>query len=401
MLDFSQLLPQIAVFTGERVNTLQQYQEALEEAGRRLRDSEALWETTQARIVESRTSWLLAGWREPPDARYTAPPRPLPHVVLAADGSQIVAERHDIAPCYVLNVGLIVLRYGTGERATLTSRPTLANPDEDLYEAQQEGEQSVIAPRRLGIRRLQAELAGLAELIETLPHDMPALALFDGSLILWTLEGETEDFRQEALQAFETGMETAKQRRVPIVGYISQPQSRDVINSLRVHVCPKPKAQCDSHCPSRSKTGPEFRKPECAGTERITDALLFSQRLAPGERSAVFSTEPKGSKIMRHYSDAHKICFFYLHVGAEIARIEIPLWVAIDPELLAQTHALCYDQTQKGDGYPVALAEAHEQAVVRGAERDTFWHFMEKSTVQHHLPVNGTRKALSKRTRRV
>ena len=52
--------------------------------------------------------------------------------MFAADGSQIVSDRHDIALCYLLNIGLIALRYGTGERATLTSRPYLALPEDDL-----------------------------------------------------------------------------------------------------------------------------------------------------------------------------------------------------------------------------------------------------------------------------
>ena len=119
----------------------------------------------RTKIAASRTSWLLAGWREPPDSRHAAPLRPLPCVVLAADGSQIVADRHDIAPCYVLNVGQIVLRYGTGERASLTSRPTLHLADEDRLDYQ-EGEQEARGAARLGIRRALAEIEGLAALAE-------------------------------------------------------------------------------------------------------------------------------------------------------------------------------------------------------------------------------------------
>ena len=66
---------------------------------------------------------------------------------------------------------------------------------------------------------------------------------------------------------------------------------------------------------------PDYVAPGCAGTERITDAMLFYNRLNLGERSAVFGSD---SKILREYADADRACFFYLHVAEEVARIESP-----------------------------------------------------------------------------
>ena len=401
MLDFSQIFPQITAFTSGRVNALDSLNAALSEATRRLRDSDPDWERTREKIARSKTSWLLAKWREAPDVRIGAPNFHEVYTALAADGSQIVADRHDIALCYVLNVGLIILRYGTGERAVLTSRPILCDVDDDLLEAQ-EGDAEIIAPRRLGLRRQMLEIAELAELSAQITEGKkerpPALALFDGSLILWTLEGETEEFRHKTLADFAQSMAVARSNRVPIAGYVSVPQSRDVVNALRIFVCPHENPHCERLCPNSRKPKPEYVAPGCAGTERITDAVLFWERLNKGERSAVFGSS---SKILNHYAEADRICFFYLHVGAEVARIEIPAWVAEDAELLAQTHALCFDQAQKGDGYPVALAEAHEQAIIRNTERDTFFHLMARDFVQRELPLGGTQKSLSKRSRRV
>jgi hypothetical protein len=262
-----------------------------------------------------------------------------------------------------------------------------------------QGEQVAIAPKRLTIRRLLAELAGLTELIaDHAPRAVPMLALCDGSLILWTLETEAESFRAEALAQFQAQLEDAQQNRVPIVGYISLPRSRDVVNSLRVFRCPHARVNCDQFCPHRDKPKPAYVAPDCVGTERITDADLFRSLLKPGERSAVFGSS---SPILYRYADAHRICFFYLHTGVEVARVEIPAWVAEDLDLLAQTHALCMDQAQKGGGYPVALAEAHEQAIVRGPEREAFFTLMERAFVTTHQPVTTTQKALAKRARRV
>jgi hypothetical protein len=398
MLDFAQVTAQIQTFTTERARALPQLQAALAEADRRLRDCGPAWEATREKIEASRTSWLVASWREPPDHAYAPAPRPSPYLVLAADGSQVVSDRHDVALCYLLNVGLIALRYGTGERATLTSHPTLGLPDEDLLDEFQ-GEQATIIPKRLNVRRQLAEFAGLASLItENALLPCPTLALYDGTLILWTLETEKEPFRSESLREYAAHLEIAAQHRVPVVGYISQPTSRDVVNALRVFRCPHPRADCDHYCPHRHKPRPAYAAPDCAGTEDVTDADLFARLLRPGERSAVFGSR---SKILNDYASEHVTRFFYLHTGREVARVEIPEWVAADPELLQQAHTLCYDQTQKGDGYPVALAEAHEQATVRSAERAAFFHLMERAFVQSRLPAALTQKAVSKRARRI
>jgi hypothetical protein len=397
MLDFSQITGQLQAFVEERGRALPQLNAALDEAAARLRSAGPVWETTRERIANSHTSWLVADWYESPERTHAPSECPMPHTVVAADGSQIVADRHDIALCYVLNVGTIVLRYGAGERASLATRPVLALPDDDLLDPG-EGEHAMILPRRLAMRRLLAEFDALADLIGMEPADRPTVALSDGTLILWPLETEQEDFRAAVVEVFTAHLEAARARSTPVVGYISQPQSRDVVNALRVHRCPFPRADCDKHCPNSGRPRPHYVAPDCAGTERVTDADLFTSLLQPGERSALFGSQ---SKILNHYPQAQNVRFFYLHTGSEVARIEIPAWVADDPTLLDRTHAICLDQARKGNGYPVALAEAHELAVIRAPERDAFFHLMERRFVGAHQLVAATQKAVSKRARRV
>ncbi|MDQ2800722.1 MAG: DNA double-strand break repair nuclease NurA, partial [Armatimonadota bacterium] len=139
------------------------------------------------------------------------------------------------------------------------------------------------------------------------------------------------------------------------------------------------------------------RKSPCAQLAHVTDAQVFA-RLLPnkGDRSPVFGSAARSLSL---YPDDQRICFFYLNVGDEIARVEVPKWVAEDDALRDRVHALCFDQSSKGQGYPVALAEAHEQAVVRGPEREAFFRLVESAFVRQNLPAVQTRKALSKRTR--
>ncbi len=402
MLDFNQVAVQMQGFTRDQVNTLDQLRSALAEAGARLRDSGPEWEAVRTKISESHTSWLMPEWRERPDSVLAAPPAIEVYTALATDGSQIVADRHDLALCYLTNIGFIALRYGPESSALLRSRPALATPDDDLL-SEFHGDQDPIAPKRLAMHCRLQEIAGLAELIEEEAvrqiGQVPMVALCDGSLILWPLETERHDeYRNRVLDSFQAGLDAARAARVPFAGYISKPMSRDVVNSLRVFVCPFEIADCDRNCPKSRLNPPHYEVPPCAGTERVTDAMLFATMLEPGERSAVFQS---GSKILAAYAPRHYVGFFYLHTGREVARVEIPAWVADDPRLLDQTHALCFDQAQKGDGYPVALAEAHEQAIVRGAERAAFFHLMERHFVPQGITIGTTRKALSKRARRV
>jgi hypothetical protein len=50
----------------------------------------------------------------------------------------------------------------------------------------------------------------------------------------------------------------------------------------------------------------------------------------------------------------------------------------------------------KGQGYPVALARAHEQAVVRGADRHVFQRMIRESFVRANLPSTPSQKQESK-----
>jgi NurA-like 5'-3' nuclease len=135
----------------------------------------------------------------------------------------------------------------------------------------------------------------------------------------------------------------------------------------------------------------------CAVIEGVTDAMLFGQVLAPGERSAVFRS---ASQVLGEYG-AHAVHFFYVHVGSEIARVEAPEWVVESPDLLERVHAVVVDQAEKGGGYPLALIEAHEKAVVRSAEREAFFRLLEEMLVRKGLPGAISSKGWSKRTPRI
>ncbi|MBM3223598.1 MAG: DNA double-strand break repair nuclease NurA [Candidatus Tectomicrobia bacterium] len=339
------------------------------------------------KLQASKTSWLVAGIRESLEKTYRLPPRPLAITVVATDGSQIAPSHHEVIPAFLLNISTVVLHYGTGERAELTSTPTLFYRDDDLY-TDYGGQRVHVTGDLLGMRRTLMECQALlrqATRAQATGHRTCALS--DGSLILWQLEGKPQDYKQTSLECYLGSLEQARQQQIPVAGYISRPRSRDVLNALRVGLCPETVAYCD-RCPYM-----DLPRLPCAEIEGLSDRRLFENLLQPGERTAVFDSH---SRILDDYG-VHRIVFFYLHVGTEVVRIEVPQWVATSATLLNLVHAVAYDQAQKGMGYPVALAEAHQHAVVRGAERDLFYEMVTAVLLRRGVRATISPKNLGKR----
>jgi len=347
------------------------------------------------KVAASKTTWLVAGLVDGLDRRYQAPPIPSDFTVMATDGSHIDVDRHRSTRCYLLNIGSVILQYGAAADAILDSIPHLYSEDEDLVITHPgaSGREQPVEGTLLGIKRGVEECRRLAELAAETPPDCPTLALLDGSLILWGLEAYPEFvtevlLNQGFLQHLNSLMKLGN-RQIALASYISLPRSTDVVNTLRVALCPNEVVDSDRYCPA-------CKTRDCEAVAGVRDRELFFNLLEPGERSDLFLSQ---SSIVRKHYGAHQVYFFYLRVDDEIARIEVPGWVAQDERRLNLTHALVLDQCQRGQGYPVALAEAHEKAVVTAADREQFWQLVESSLVEEHLLSLGSAKSWSKRTR--
>ncbi|UCB43282.1 MAG: DNA double-strand break repair nuclease NurA [Dehalococcoidales bacterium] len=392
-LDLSKIVTQVAAMAARLRASSRERRERLEHALAVLTSQDDIGRLRE-KINASRTTWLVAGLVDGLDKCYPAPPVPADFTVIASDGSHIDVDRHRSTRCYLINIGSVTLHYGTNPGAVLDSLPRLYAGDEDLVIAApgQRGREQPIEGALLGIKRGVDECRHLVELAVAVPANNPTLALLDGSLILWNLEAYADFVAEELLDnGFLTCLEElsklGQEKRLTLASYISFPRSTDVINTLRVAVCPRETVDSD-RCPAC-----ETR--ECDSLAGVRDRELFTSLLEPGERSSLFISS---SKIQQRYG-AHQVHFFYLRVDAEVARIEIPQWVAADEDLLSLTHTLVLDQCQRGHGYPVSLSEAHEKAVVTGADAENFWRLVEASLVEEHLPVTGSAKNRSKRTR--
>ncbi len=394
-LDLNKVATQVSTMISRLKDAREERQQRLQFALDTLRNPAIDLDDLQRKIAASRTTWLVADLVEGLDRRYQTPPAPAEFTVMASDGSHIDVDRHRSTRCYLINIGSVVINYGSKPDATLTSSPRLYSSDEDLVITPTGGgREQVVEGTLLGIKRATEECRQLADLAAELPAGSTSLALLDGTLILWGLEAYPE-FVTEALltngllRCLDDMRRLNTDRKVAIASYISFPRSTDVVNVLRVAICPHQPPDCDRCCPPGKVR-------DCEAVAGVRDRELFMNLLESGERSALFISP---SRIVKERYGEHRVYFFYIRVDDEIARIEIPQWVAENESLLNLAHSLTLDQCRRGHGYPVVLSEAHEQAVVTGMDRENFWELVESSMVAEHLPSLGSAKSLSKRTR--
>jgi hypothetical protein len=351
-----------------------------------------------ARITAARTSWLVARLYDSLAARRPAPDCPPAWSVLATDGSSMTPDRHSPVEFYVLNIGRVRLTYGPDASAAIDHAPRLAfRPAETRLTLPDGVRRLPIDGARLAAKRAVAEMEALADLAETVAA--PCVALQDGTLILWSIQNEEEPVQEWVLRPYLAAAERLRRLNAPLAAYISAPGSTDVVNALRVAYCPHVPRElafvdCD-RCPSRHR--PEG--PACDAIPRLTDGRLFERLLRPGERSDLFLSS---SKILDRYTQLdpdHAVLFFYLHTGQEVARIEIPRWVAAQPDLVDLVHAAIYDQATRGQGYPTALQEAHEAAVIHADERRLVERLIEETMARAGATMRRSGKDASKRVR--
>jgi len=301
-----------------------------------------------------------------------------PHSVIATDGSQISPSRHEIAYCYLINVGRIALHYGDRTYPIIDNLPQVYYKPEDLYGARQWGIQT---EEWMSLRRTADEAIALGEIACEQQKATPILAISDGSLIHWNLEILPAIARAKILPDILNAWDKLKLSRIPLAGYISAPRTVEATNFLRLSACPFEVPDCGTNCANKI-----LDQVPCSLLQPLRDATLWHRLLQPGQCSPLWRSH---AKILQEYHE-HTIYFCYLHVGVEVARIEMPAWTALDPDLRSQCLQIIMAQVQKGYGYPVALAEAHNQAVVTGGDRHRFFAMLEQQMIRAGLRNVGT-----------
>lgn len=346
----------------------------------------------QEQLVELQESWSdrtlfnAATPIEPlSDRTYISAP-PCAHTVFATDGSQISPSHHEIAYCYLINVGTVMLHYGQSRHPVLDSVPEVFYKPEDLYASRQWG---IRTEEWMGYRRAVSEAIALAEMgcnwakFNNNQLPAPTLAMVDGSLIYWFLEQLPSEARDRILQPILEAWDKLRVAKIPLLGYLSASRSTESLSFLRFQACTHEVPDCMTNCPNVgfSATSAFDEKAPCQEFEPLRDAVLWATILLPGQRSPLWKSH---ARILDLYG-LNPIYFCYVHVGTEIARIEVPEWVAQDNTELDLALGMMLAQVHKGGGYPVTLAEAHNQAVVTGGDRSSFFALLEQQMIKAGL----------------
>lgn len=301
-----------------------------------------------------------------------------PHAVVACDGSQILPTQHEIYSCYLINIGTMSVRYGDDAKAHLRSFPLLFHRQDELFPLVNKRRVHV-DERIVSLERNLLELETLLELSaqERAEHTLPMVAFLDGSLMPFDLESMPSSYQETYLERAGICLAHFQDLRIPLIGYLSHSRSSELLNALRTWLCPYPSADCHHHCGQI-----EEEKFPCSSIWPISDRQLLASLLADGGRSSLMISGSKWSKMRKKDLQT---CFTYLNAGSEVARLELPRWLAEDKDLLNLSLSITLSQCRKGLGYPVSLSESHNLAVVQASDRRTFFDLLAR-----HLQSSGT-----------
>jgi len=302
------------------------------------------------RVLAGSPAGLEAGCaspvEEPLDVTFSAPAPPGSATIIAADGSQILPDAHGWALYYLINVGSLVYRHGSGEAPQAATDPRVG------YGADDAG--NLLTHEQLSARRDVAEMRKLAEKASEASGSEPLIAFLDSTLGLRAWSAAIPQNEQESLQQdYAAALERLCVSGAALAGVISRSRRAGVVTLLEM----------------AQREDPNSRSPDLSPFTGITDQALWGD-LRPGERSALMSD-----------GGSPPVYFFYLNTQppdlplppeaeAEPARIEIPDWVAHSREKLEWVHALVYDQCSINGGYPYALTRADELAIILSDERE-------------------------------
>ena len=331
------------------------------------------------------------------------PSPPRDWMAVSVDGSHIDVDRHLPLRCYLVNLGGCAITYGAYPDCQFFSEPTLATGDGDLYLRPDDGSrgETPISGQLLGALRTVREVERLADAVASSSPDVPMLALLDGTLAFWDLQRGNypryvlDTLVNNRLRAALARLRAASRgrRRVALAAYTSRPQTTEVAGAVRACLCVSNVVECTRRCSARRSD-----LAQCDSAAGFDDRELFDALLEPGHRSPLYQTGRRASHFALDLAVGTEWSrFYYVNSGTEVARVEVPDWVAEDPELLALGHSMLARQCELGLGYPVVISEAHEQAVVNGRDREEFRKLALMLMEQNGLPTSESAKTLSKR----
>ena len=276
--------------------------------------------------------------------------------LVAADGSQAIADRHSPVQFCVINVGGIIMKPNSGETPNV-------EVESELFFGDAIEENGLTTDGGVALRRDLAERSVIEKMSKGMKGSV--VSFTDGTLEIFRARDiDNANMYRNTVDKYISVLSRLQGRGIISAGYIDKPLSSLVVKLLELTQITIPEEM------EKLRNAPPLKY--------VTDRWLFGynnklfQLLPPGHRSAVFKIQSTSEKSYKGVLELH---FFYLNVGTEghpwPVRVEIPRWVVDDKKQLDLLHAVLVEQCRMmgSKPYPYLLHRAHETAVVKNEEK--------------------------------
>jgi hypothetical protein len=206
-----------------------------------------------------------------------------------------------------------------------------------------------------------------------------SLGFFDGSFII-SFAGKLRDGRDRPyVQSVRALLETSRQFRLPLVGFVDTSHSRDIATMVRT------------------------LQPEQHDVLEASDAVLLGSFLKRwGDRTPFFicarpdALSHKDQELF--YKDV-AFCYIRLNQQRPPARLEMPRWL-LEAGRAEEIVDLVRAECVIGAGYPYAIETADALAVISYQDRQRFYRIFAQFIRQEGLDFTVAQKTQSKQNRR-
>ena len=289
-------------------------------------------------------------------SHYPTPESVSQATLIAADGSQAIADRHSPVQFCVINVGAISMKPNSGETPAV-------EVESELFFGDAIEENGLTTDGGVALRRDLAERSVIEKMSKGMKGSV--VSFTDGTLEIFRAKDiDNANMYRNTVDKYISVLSRLQGRGIISAGYIDKPSSSLVVKLLELTQITIPEEM------EKLRNAPPLKY--------VTDRWLFGynnklfQLLPPGHRSAVFKIQSTSEKSYKGVLELH---FFYLNVGTEghpwPVRVEIPRWVVDDKKQLDLLHAVLVEQCRMmgSKPYPYLLHRAHETAVVKNEEK--------------------------------
>ncbi len=341
--------------------------------------TETAWPADELEKHGAITKSFGIGWPTHEAARRWALEILRDRVTCAADGSQLIPGREVSLPIALVQVAWFENAHNDAGDYRKEARPRIIAPAELLAE----GEGRATPEAIIGTRRFVMEVEALCEFMErqqdwqTRGARRP-VAFFDGSFAyMLAFAGARTQVQDRYEDAIRHLLRLSQETQIPVVGYIDQSYSRDLVKMV------------DALNPTLESS--QGRYPY--------DAQLLPPLLKNWGDRTIFCYYRAAGWDAAQPDDG--VGFVYLQTSAEgaTARLELPAWVyragCLD-DVLDTVRAECIC----GLGYPYAIETADQAAVITSRDRDIFLRAVQEFAREGGFSFRVARKLASKMRRR-